>query len=352
MEEVFNEDFSKPTTTDCQVALSEIFESIQNRDVYNFLFTPEPIDQGCFEDPNLVKTAIAATFSSKRYSGEHVEQVQGHMLYVPSFTISDLHLGFGYHYRKPVGSTNFTTEQRAHARYVFDAKRRTFITVLKGAEGSCVISYKRFMSTTCHTRYTVLYEGKPGEAGDYEGWVRRVNCMYSGVEFRECVYCKRLRCDCEFRDQRAEHPFDDSGFRDAVNGTMGKFNGFGRVESYVSGIVVQAITVGCEIRVGACNDTKVVEELRELGRGGGGGGGGAGRKVVSEIKAELRRERNRAAARKSNRKKKMLNDGMKLAVWEERQKVARLREREERLRIQNLELRRLLAHEGVSELGG
>lgn len=61
------------------------------------------------------------------------------------------------------------------------------------------------------------------------------------------------------------------------------------------------------------------------------------------LKAELRRERNRASAQRSNQRKKAFNDALKDAMRNERERADELRSREMGLRQENMRLRRLLA---------
>ncbi|KAI0567779.1 Basic-leucine zipper [Gracilaria domingensis] len=64
--------------------------------------------------------------------------------------------------------------------------------------------------------------------------------------------------------------------------------------------------------------------------------------VIRRLKAELRREKNRAAAQRSNMRKKALNDTLKHNLKTVREKVDLLRSKEMLLREENLRLRELL----------
>ncbi|CAN8066827.1 unnamed protein product [Agarophyton chilense] len=64
--------------------------------------------------------------------------------------------------------------------------------------------------------------------------------------------------------------------------------------------------------------------------------------VIRKLKVDLRREKNRAAAQRSNMRKKALNDSLKLSLKTEREKVDLLRSKEMLLREENLRLRQKL----------
>eukprot|EP00178_Gracilaria_changii_P025475 TRINITY_DN78482_c0_g1_i1.p1 TRINITY_DN78482_c0_g1~~TRINITY_DN78482_c0_g1_i1.p1 ORF type:complete len:527 (+),score=57.52 TRINITY_DN78482_c0_g1_i1:369-1949(+) len=64
--------------------------------------------------------------------------------------------------------------------------------------------------------------------------------------------------------------------------------------------------------------------------------------MIRRLKAELRREKNRAAAQRSNMKKKALNDSLKHNLKAAREKIDLLRSKEMLLREENLRLRQLL----------
>ena len=61
------------------------------------------------------------------------------------------------------------------------------------------------------------------------------------------------------------------------------------------------------------------------------------------IKLEMRKQRNRASARRSNQKKKAENDALKLLIKQEKGKIENLRIKEVQLRQANLRLRHMLA---------
>lgn len=64
------------------------------------------------------------------------------------------------------------------------------------------------------------------------------------------------------------------------------------------------------------------------------------------VKAQIRRDRNRAAAARSNQKKKAMNDALKAQLKESRDRAETLRDRETSLRQENLLLRKILGEMG------
>lgn len=69
---------------------------------------------------------------------------------------------------------------------------------------------------------------------------------------------------------------------------------------------------------------------------------GDDREEVKKLRAELRRERNRASAQRSNLKKKAEHDARKLEIRTNKEKAGLLRERELALRQENMKLRQQL----------
>lgn len=65
--------------------------------------------------------------------------------------------------------------------------------------------------------------------------------------------------------------------------------------------------------------------------------------LVSELKAQLRRERNRASAQRANLRKKAMNDALKRELKNSLERAGELRSREMFLRQENMRLRKLLA---------
>lgn len=64
---------------------------------------------------------------------------------------------------------------------------------------------------------------------------------------------------------------------------------------------------------------------------------------IRKVKAEMRRERNRASAHRSNMKKKAINDALKAELQSAHERVEELRAREVGLRQENMRLRRMLS---------
>lgn len=227
------------------------------------------------------------------------------------------------------------------------------------------------------------------------------------LQHRDCPKCganAEARCECPTKVPNNAHPFDHVQFRAGMAHGTGVFEGVANKVRFEEGEEIDYTMLGSRSSVQVCNDLEVVKRLISWAKGkdqqttsglpgdaqlrnsqgymvtriqdmsGERQAGGAlltlatqeldscnaevGRRGMSlrggvldlmdekELKMEIRKQKNRESALRSNRKKKAFRDGLERNLKECQETVERLRKRETHLRQENFRLRRTFLEGG------
>ncbi|CAN8062906.1 unnamed protein product [Agarophyton chilense] len=266
------------------LSLQGVLDFISHADIFNFLFTEDPVHLRHIAMPDVSSNSIAGNFTKTRIEPGNCSydslsyHASGSYVLTPAFTINQTTYGFGIHTYFNTSSCDATGHRppayfTAESRFVKNESSGILLKVIDSEQsGFVTVEYSRMSTLTRLSRSSATFYRNKFRSVLKTGTLDMPHVMscisefYTANQYRLCPLCTCVHkvCECIPRPVQPRHPFDTTAFLKNMSLRFGKFEGVGDVTCYVNGRNSRKASLGCRYVIDGQLNTSKVEQMRSM----------------------------------------------------------------------------------------
>ncbi|KAI0567679.1 hypothetical protein FGB62_1g253 [Gracilaria domingensis] len=266
------------------LSLQGVLDFISHADIFNFLFTEDPVHIRHIAMPDLSSKSIAGNFIKTRVEPGNCSKTSlschasGSYLLIPAFTVNQTTYGFGIHtyFDSSSGSTcqgRPPAFRTVESRFVKNDSSGILLKVMDSDQSGLVtVEYSRMSSLTRVARSSATFYRNKFRSILRSGTLdmpRVLSCIsefYTANQYRRCPICTHAHnfCNCTPQLAKPRHPFDTNAFLKNISLRFGRFEGVGDVTCFVNGRDCRKALLGCRFVIDGQLNMSKVEEMRSM----------------------------------------------------------------------------------------